>query len=50
MTEPVHSAHFHDGYPLCWTYDQDGPHTSSHDDSQVTCPDCLAYMQDSEAT
>lgn len=46
----VHSAHFHDGYPLCWTYDDDGPHVSSYNDSEVTCPDCLGYMRDSEAT
>lgn len=45
-SEPVHSAHFYDGYPLCWTYDQDGEHTSSRNDSEVTCPECLNYMKE----
>lgn len=47
MTEVVHYAHFFDGYPLCWSQDDDGPHTSTRQDSQVTCPDCLGYLQDS---
>lgn len=45
-TEPVHFAHFKDGYPLCWTYDQDGPHTSVHREEDVTCEDCLSYLKE----
>lgn len=43
--EVVHSRHFKDGYPLCWSYDQDGPFVGSYVDAEVTCPDCLRYME-----
>lgn len=44
-TEPVHSRHFYDGYPLCWPMDREGEHTSTNVDADVTCTDCLAYMR-----
>lgn len=47
IEEPVHYAHFYDGYPLCWTYDQFGRHTSVDYEEGVTCEDCLSYLGDS---
>lgn len=41
--DPVHYKHFKDGYPLCWSQDQDGPFQGSYEDHEVTCKECLAY-------
>lgn len=42
--EPVHVAHFLDGYPLCWPMDLDGTFTATRNDAEVTCPDCRAIL------
>lgn len=44
--EPVHAAHSLDGYPICWSQDQDGPHTSTSDDRAVTCLPCRHHLED----
>lgn len=44
--ETIHLAHFKDGYPLCWSMDQDGPHTSTFKEEDVTCEACLSYMKE----
>lgn len=44
MDEEVHLRHFYDGYPLCWTYEQDGEFVGSYEEDEVTCPECRRYM------
>lgn len=41
--DPVHYLHF-DGYPLCWPMDKVGPFQGSRDDPEVTCKECINYM------
>jgi hypothetical protein len=40
----VHSKHFKDGFPLCWSQDREGVFEGSYDDADVTCPDCRKHM------
>lgn len=42
----VHSKHFKDGYPLCWDEGQEGVFEGTWDESQVTCADCIKYMNE----
>lgn len=49
MSGPIHMRHFRDGYPLCWTLDQDGPFVGSFVDSDVTCPECLRHLGEAHA-
>jgi hypothetical protein len=46
MEEVVHIAHVIDGYPLCWSMDQDGPHTVTRRDEDVTCEDCRGFLKE----
>lgn len=46
MPEPVHLAHSIDGYPLCWSMDRDGPHTSVSREEDVTCEDCKKFLEE----
>lgn len=41
----VHSAHYMDGYPLCWPMDAEGEFEADKDEKKVTCPECLEEMK-----
>lgn len=43
---PIHAKHYKDGYPLCWTMDQEGLFEASFNESDVTCQDCVDYMEE----
>ena len=42
--ELVHLRHFRDGYPLCWTQDQEGGFTATPNETLVDCPECLRII------
>lgn len=42
----VHAKHYKDGYPLCWPMDQVGTFEASYNDGEVTCKDCIVYLQE----
>lgn len=41
-----HYLHFHDGYPLCWGLDQDGPFSGSFKEEEVDCAECLRFLNE----
>ncbi len=43
---PVHAKHYKDGYPLCWPMDQEGTFEGTWNDGEVTCRECITYMQE----
>jgi hypothetical protein len=44
VDEPVHWAHFLDGYPLCWPMDRDGEFVGTRNENEVTCPQCRRLL------
>lgn len=48
MVPVIHAAHSGDGFPLCWSLDQDGPFEATRDDDAVTCPDCLEQVRETQ--
>lgn len=49
-SDPIHLAHFHDGYPMCWPMDRDGPNSATTVESSVTCPDCRRIVAEWDAS
>jgi hypothetical protein len=46
VTLPVHAKHYKDGYPLCWPMDKMGTFEASFNDTDVTCKECLMYLEE----
>jgi hypothetical protein len=42
----VHLRHFYDGYPLCWSYEDDGPFEGTGEEEGVDCAECLRFMHE----
>lgn len=42
----VHSKHFKDGYPLCWSMDRMGTFEGSYDEGAVTFKKCIKLLQE----
>lgn len=49
MPDPVHLAHYLDGYPLCWPMDRDGDFTATSSEPEVTCAACKRHLDEAAA-
>ena len=42
----IHWKHFLDGFPICWPMDQTGPFEGTRNETEVTCPECIKFLED----